>query len=220
MIEQTPKQEKSDVGRPIDKIKASESATQEQYVTEQYITPVSPDAFRIVMLHGDVTEHSIASVLNQMLYYASIDPTKPITLVVSTYGGSVDEMFSLYDLIKFLPCEVHTVGLGKIMSAGVLLLAAGTKGNRSIGKTSRVMLHSISGFAHGNVLQVQNMTDEMDRMQNLMVKCLLEETDISKKEMKKIMDAKHDFYVTPEQALKFGIVDKVISSETRDVSDE
>ena len=66
------------------------------------------DNSRIVVLHGDVNEHTIAAVISQLLQLANVS-RKPIHLVVSTYGGSVDEMFSLYDTIKFLPCPVHTM---------------------------------------------------------------------------------------------------------------
>jgi ATP-dependent Clp endopeptidase proteolytic subunit ClpP len=98
------------------------------------------DSSRIIFLHGEVTEGMIANVIAQMLHLATVN-TKPIYLVVSTYGGAMHEMFSLYDCINFLPCPVHTVGLGKVMSAGVLLLAAGAKGKRLIGATASIMMH-------------------------------------------------------------------------------
>ena len=110
------------------------------------------DNTRIVYLHGEVSEHSIAIVIAQLLHLANLN-RNPIYLVVSTYGGSVDEMFSLYDILKFLPCPVHTVALGKVMSAGVLLLASGVKGKRLIGGSSRIMVHPISGGVMGNVFE-------------------------------------------------------------------
>src|SRR5574343_563787 len=113
------------------------------------------DSSRLVVLHGDVNEFSISMVVAQMLHLASLNH-KPIHLIISTYGGSVDEMFTLYDTIKFLPCPVHTIALGKVMSAGVLLLASGTKGKRMIGRSARIMMHPVSGGAVGNVFEVMN----------------------------------------------------------------
>lgn len=165
------------------------------------------DNSRIVMLHGTVTEESIATCIVQLLYLANQN-RNPIHLVISTYGGSVDEMFSLYDTIKFLPCPVHTVALGKVMSAGVLLLAAGVKGKRLIGKSARIMIHPIWGGTEGNVFQQMTSAKEAVRMQNLMVDALKVETKMSPSEIKKVMNSGHDFYLTAYDAIKAGIVDK------------
>jgi ATP-dependent Clp protease protease subunit len=169
----------------------------------------SQDNVRIVMLHGDVNEHTISNVIVQLLFLANQNH-KPIYLVISTYGGSIDEMFSLYDTIKFLPCPVHTIALGKVMSAGVLLLAAGTKGKRVIGKSARIMIHPVSGGAHGNVFEVINEIEEHKRLQELMVKTLASETSISEETISNMMKCGHDVYITPEKALEYGIVDKMI----------
>lgn len=167
------------------------------------------DNTRIVVLHGEVNEHSISSVIVQLLQLAN-QSNKPIHLVISTYGGSVDEMFSLYDTIKFLPCPVHTIALGKVMSAGVLLLASGVKGKRMIGKSARIMIHPISGGLFGNVFEALNEVKEHERLQKLMVDALLKETKLSRKQIEKIMRAGHDYFLTPEEALKMGIVDKIV----------
>lgn len=167
---------------------------------------------RIVFLHGDVTEHSISNVIAQMLYLANTN-NSPIHLLISTYGGSVDEMFSLYDIIKFLPCPVHTVALGKVMSAGVLILAAGVKGKRLMGASSRIMMHSVSGGTYGNVFEVDNQAREIRRLHDLMVSALTKETKMTKEQVEDIvMSTKLDYYVTPQQALKMGIIDKIIGS--------
>ena len=173
---------------------------------------VQQDASRIVVLHGDVNEHSISNVIVQLLQLANINH-KPIHMVISTYGGSVDEMFSLYDTIKFLPCPVHTIALGKVMSAGVLLLASGVKGNRMIGKSARIMIHPVSGGMFGNVFEAMNEASEHSRLQRLMEEALVKETKMSRKEVDRLMRAGHDCYITPEQAIKLGIVDKLIGDK-------
>jgi len=175
----------------------------------QHIAVTSGDAARLVVLHGDVNESSISLVVAQLLALASQNH-KPIHLVISTYGGSVDEMFMLYDTIKFLPCPVHTVALGKVMSAGVLLLATGAKGHRMIGRSARIMIHPVSGGVHGNVFEVMNDTKEHKRLQDQMVDAIVRETNCNRNEIEKIMNSGHDYYVLPDQAIKLGIVDKII----------
>jgi ATP-dependent Clp protease protease subunit len=197
------------MGRPTVEVRAT-SLNEESMTLVGQDMQVQQDSQRIVFLHGEVTEGSIASVIAQLLHFANIN-REPINLVVSTYGGSVDEMFSLYDTIKFLPCPVHTIGLGKVMSAGVLLLAAGAKGHRSIGGNARIMMHSLSGGAFGNVFEMENQSKECRRLHDLMVGALARETKMSTAQVKKIMDPKVDFYVTPEKAVKLGIVDRILN---------
>lgn len=175
----------------------------------QISTIHSGDSSRLVVLHGDVNESSISMVVAQMLHLASQNH-KPIHLVISTYGGSVDEMFTLYDTIKFLPCPVHTIALGKVMSAGVLLLASGEKGKRMIGRSARIMIHPVSGGAMGNVFEVMNDTKEQKRLQDQMVTAIVKETKASRDQIEKIMKRGHDVYLLPEEAIKLGIVDKII----------
>lgn len=169
----------------------------------------SGDSSRLVILHCDVNEQSISTVMAQMLHLASQNH-KPIHLVISTYGGSVDEMFTLYDTIKFLPCPVYTIALGKVMSAGVLLLASGEKGNRMIGRSARIMMHPISGGAAGNIFEIMNDVEESKRLQFQMSAAICKETKMSKSELDKVMKKGHDVYLSPQEAIKMGIVDKII----------
>lgn len=164
---------------------------------------------RIVFLSGDVTEHSITNVQAQLIGLANVS-NLPITLVVSTYGGSVDEMFSLYDTFRLIKAPVHTVALGKVMSAGVLLLAAGSKGKRLIGRHARIMIHPVSAGSGGNVFEVRNDVEEQERLQNLMVQALERETKMKRPTIDGFMKAGHDCYITAEEAIKLGIVDKLI----------
>ena len=165
---------------------------------------------RIVMLTGEINEISVAQTIGQLTTLSQQDYTKPIYFMLNTYGGSLDDMFALYDTLKFIQCPVHTVGLGKIMSAGVLLLAAGNKGNRLLGKNARLMLHPVSTFLHGNIFQILNESDEINRLQTQLETCLTSETKMSIKEYKKLMKQGNDIYISPSDALKYGIVDKLI----------
>lgn len=197
------------MGRSVNVYSKSKSNGQDDvyYVSQ----PTGADD-RLVVLHGEVNEHSISNVIVQLLHLANQNH-KPIHLVISTYGGSVDEMFSLYDTIKFLPCPVHTIALGKVMSAGVLLLASGVKGKRMIGGSARIMIHPVSGGVLGNVFEAMNEMKEFERLQDLMVSALIKETKMKKEEIDKLMKAGHDFFLTPERAIQVGIVDKIIGDK-------
>ena len=192
----------------------SPSAYSPEEMLMQSLMVQQSENVRIVVLHGDVNEHTISHVIVQLLQLANQNH-KPIHLVISTYGGSVDEMFSLYDTIKFLPCPVHTIAMGKVMSAGVLLLASGVKGKRMIGRSARIMIHPISGGVFGNVFEAVNEVKEHERLQALMTDALLRETRMTREEVEKIMKAGHDCYITPEQAIKMGIVDGFIGEDAK-----
>jgi len=173
--------------------------------------PTTPADARTVILHGEVNEQSISHVITQLICLANQNH-EPIYLVLSTYGGAADEMMSLYDVIKFLPCEIRTIALGKVMSAGILLLAAGEKGHRLIGRSARLMIHPAAGAIQGNVYELVAEVNEMKRVQDLMVTSLKRETKMSDKDLKAIMQVGHDYYLTPEQAVRLGIVDKIIGA--------
>jgi len=168
------------------------------------------DEDRMIYLAGDVNEITITNVIAQLFSFAKKDSQKPIYIVISTYGGSVDEMFSLYDAIKFVNAPVYTIGIGKIMSAGVLLLTSGEKTKRLIGKNARIMIHPIFGGSLGNVFEQQNELNEMKRMQKQLNECLANETGKSIKEIENLMKSRMDTYLTPEEAINFGIVDNLI----------
>jgi ATP-dependent Clp protease protease subunit len=98
------------------------------------------------------------------------------------------------------------------MSAGVLLLASGTKGRRMIGKNARVMIHPVSGGAGGNVFEVMAESKEHKRLQDQMVEAIVSETKSTREQIEKIMKRGHDVYLLPGEAIKMGIVDKIIGN--------
>ena len=136
----------------------------------------------------------------------------PFTFSISTYGGSAVEMFAIYDTMRMVrqECEIHTFGLGKVMSAGVLLLAAGTKGKRKIGKNCRVMLHSVIGGSHGSIHNLENEMEEIRFLQEQHINCLIEETDMTKRYLNKLLNRKMNVYLTAEEAVELGIADEVV----------
>ena len=136
----------------------------------------------------------------------------PIDFMISTEGGSVPDMFALYDCMRDVrkECEIHTLGVGKVMSAGVLLLAGGTKGKRKVGKHCRLMLHAITGGQFGSLKELEVDLKEVKWYQTQYVKALASETLLSEKQIRAIFRKKTDTYFDAEQALKWGVVDEII----------
>lgn len=197
------------MGRPLNTFKLQANAHEHQMV--EAFEPqmmMNNDAERIVYLNGDINEHMMPMVISRLI---SLDQQnhQPIRFIISTYGGALHEMFALYDIFKSLKSPIQCTGLGKVMSAGVLILSAGTKGYRCIGKHSRIMMHPISGAGQGDIFSQKNEIKEMQSQQEIFENCLAEETGISKKRIKKLMEARLDTYLSPIDAKQFGIVDYI-----------
>jgi len=136
---------------------------------------------------------------------------RPFEFIISTLGGSAQEMFGIHDMMRVLRenCDIHTVGLGKVFSAGTLLLASGSKGKRRIGKNCRVMIHSVLGGNHGSLHNLENEMDEIRWTQEKYIEAMVEETNMTKTHLKKILNRKVNAYFTAEQAVELGIADIV-----------
>jgi len=184
---------------------------------------------RLLSLHGEVNEDNTAELVYSLVmlhklgeYKEYVDPedpeseilTKfdPLELMISTYGGSAPEMFAIYDTVRMVrkDCEISTIGIGKVMSAGVLLLASGTKGKRKVMKNCRIMIHSVIGASHGSLHSLENEMDEIRYLQDQHITCLVEETDMTRRYLKKLMDRKVNVYLTAEEAIELGIADEII----------
>src|SRR3990167_6779477 len=135
-----------------------------------------PDDLRLISLYGEISEEKSSQIVYSMFAYKElkkiipiddeghvIEKVEPLSFLISTPGGNSSDMFSIYDTMRFVKnqMEIHTIGLGKIMSAGVLLLAAGTKGHRRIGRNARVMLHAVSAGTSGSSHELQNEIEEI-----------------------------------------------------------
>jgi len=137
---------------------------------------------------------------------------EPIELVISSYGGSAADMFSVYDVMRDVRqrCEIETIGLGKVMSAAVLLLAAGTKGKRKIGQYCRVMIHGVISGQHGNISDLENEMEETRWAQQQYIGALAKETDMTQKYIKKLIDKKVNVYLNAQEAVDLGIADIIV----------
>jgi len=135
----------------------------------------------------------------------------PIDMVISTPGGNADDMFAIYDTMRSIREEVpiRTRGIGKVMSAGVVLLAAGTKGERSIGKNCRVMVHSVIGGHVGPMHQLDNEMEEIRNIQDQYITVLAEETKMTKRYLRNLLKKKVNIYLSATEAVELGIADKI-----------
>jgi ATP-dependent Clp protease, protease subunit len=182
------------------------------------------NSMRSVGLYGDVEEERIAEVISALLMLQHVgkpkydeegeltEEGKPIRLYVSTYGGSADDMAALVDIMNVVKkdCPIETVGIGKVMSAGVLILASGTKGERYIGKNCRVMIHSVIAGNHGSLHNLENELSEIKKMQDIYLQSLADATNMTKKQLKSFMRRKQNVYLNAEEAINLGIADKIL----------
>ena len=173
---------------------------------------------RTIGLFSDILEEPIAELVHALMYMNETNKDKeeedkePIEFYLSTYGGSADDMFALYDIMKDIQkrTEIHTVGVGKVMSAGVPLLACGTKGKRKIAKNCRIMIHSVSAGNQGNIHDLVNELEAVEELQKMYINCLVEETKMTKSQLKKMLKRKVNVYLSAEQAIKLGIADEIL----------
>ena len=180
--------------------------------------PQEPD-LRVVGLFSEVVDEKITEIIHGLLYMNEMnkleeDPKnrRDIEFYLSTYGGSADDMFALYDMMKIVEedTDIVTIGMGKVMSAGVLILAAGTKGKRKIGRNCRVMIHSVIAGNHGSLPNLINEMEAIQDLQELYIERLVEETNMTKKQMKKLLEQKVNIYLSAEEAVKHGIADIIV----------
>ena len=166
------------------------------------------DHTRRIVISGTIREDTAAVFLEQVSALEAYDVSKPITVYVDTYGGSVDAALSIYDAMSICACPIRTIGIGKIMSAGVLILAAGDKGNRFITQNARVMIHQVSGGANGTAKDIGIAVKEINRQQDVFVDILAKHTGKTKTQI--LTDMGRDKYMTSTEALNYGIIDGVV----------
>ena len=202
---------------------------EQQVVIVNNIELPSTEEVRTISLYGHIVEGRCAETVNALLYLrdtahgvgfedpedpdsAIVTYAKPITMVISTEGGSASDMFSVYDTMRMTKkaCEIRTFGVGKVMSAGVLLLAAGTKGERKIGANCRVMIHGVMGGFGGSLTNMENEIAEVRWIQDRFIKCLAAETSLTESKIRKMLNKQIDIYLSAEEAVKFGIADEIV----------
>ena len=174
----------------------------------------------LVGLVGEVEEETTQAVLSNMIdlyggrLFGDIPDLEapPIEFLISTSGGAVQDMFAIYDLMRLIreQRQIYTYGVGKVMSAGILLLAAGTKGHRHIGKHCRIMLHHVMSSETGPLPNLQSTFKEAHVMEKMMFEAIAAETNLTIAELRRVCSKNTDVFFTAEEAVKMGIVDIII----------
>ena len=162
---------------------------------------------RIVFIGSEITTEVANSVITLLLLLEKQDPQKDISLYINSPGGSVTAGLAIYDTINFIECDVSTVCIGQAASMGAFLLASGTKGKRYALQNSEIMLHQVMGGFQGQATDIEIAAKRIARVKETMNKILSERTGQHAKTLSK--DLERDFYMTPQQAIEYGIIDKV-----------
>ena len=167
------------------------------------------DKKRAIYLMGDIDEAKSESFIKSILQLQLEDPTKDIVVIIDSYGGYVDSMWSMQDAMNLVTCKVHTLCIGKAMSCGQMILVGGEKGYRYATPNSRIMMHQISAWTGGTVADIQNYAEELSRLDKQFKDFIKRKTKLTKVQLNKMLE--NDYYMDPKEALKFGFIDKIIT---------
>ena len=163
---------------------------------------------RIIMLGSEVNDEVANNMVSQMLYLASEDPESDITIYINSPGGSVQAGLAIFDTMNYIPCDVRTVCFGMAASMGAFLLSAGTKGKRRSLPNSRIMIHQPLGGSQGDATDMEIVAKLMLHTKETLNTYI---SHFTEQPIDKIRtDTDRDFYMTPDEALSYGLIDEVI----------
>ena len=165
---------------------------------------------RIIFLSGEIDDAVANTVVAQLIYLEGKDPTKDISLYINSPGGSVSAGMAIYDTMNYIKCDVSTICVGMAASMGAFLLSSGEKGKRFALPNSKIMIHQPLGGAQGQASDIAIQAEEILRTKKRLNEILAANTG---QELGKIeFDTDRDFYMTAEEAEKYGLVDKIFYS--------
>lgn len=166
---------------------------------------------RIILLTGEINDSVANSIVAQLLFLASKDPKADIQFYINSPGGSVTAGMAIYDTMQYIECDVSTVAIGLAASMGATLLVAGTKGKRFALPNAEILLHQVLGGAQGQATEVEIAATQILKIKDRMNRLLAKHTG---QPLSKIQqDTDRDFYLTAEEAKKYGVVDEVIDKK-------
>ncbi len=163
---------------------------------------------RIIVLSDEVNDQTASLVVAQLLYLESQDPDKDISLYINSPGGSVTAGMAIYDTMQYIKCDVSTICMGMAASMGAFLLAAGAKGKRYALPNAEIMIHQPLGGAKGQASDIKIVADHIQYIKQKLNRILAERTGKPIETIEK--DTDRDNYLSAQQAMEYGIVDKVI----------
>lgn len=165
---------------------------------------------RIVFLGTPVDDTVANLIIAQLLFLQMSEPKKDIHLYINSPGGSVTSGLAIYDTMQFLTCDVNTYCIGQAASMGAVLLCGGTKGKRYALPNSNVMIHQVLGGAEGAASDVEIRVRYMLRLKKRLNGIISHHTGRSEEQVEK--DTDRDYFMTPEEAKAYGLVDEVVQS--------
>lgn len=163
---------------------------------------------RILLLGSEVNDDVANVMVSQMLYLASADPEADITLYINSPGGSVQAGLAIFDTMNYIPCDVSTVCFGMAASMGAFLLSAGAKGKRRSLPNSRIMIHQPLGGSQGEATELEIIAKLMLHTKETLNTYMAAFCDQPIDKLR--IDTDRDFYMTPDEALSYGLIDEVI----------
>ena len=169
---------------------------------------------RIIFLEGPIGEHTASLLCSQLLFLESQDSKKDITLYINSPGGLVTAGMAIYDTMQYINTDVQTIVVGQACSMESLLASSGTKGKRLMLPHSRHMIHQPLGGASGQATDVQIRANELLRWKDELTKIYQKTTGQPLEKLKD--DMERDKFMTPEEALAYGLADKIVSSRDED----
>jgi ATP-dependent Clp protease protease subunit len=166
---------------------------------------------RVVFLVGEINHASASRVIMQMLYLQSVKRDQDINLYINSPGGVVDDTLAMYDIMKFLTCDVATYCIGRAESGGAIVLAAGTKGKRFILPNAKVMIHQPYGGVYGQTADIEIQAEEIlktkENLNKILAKCTGQDIE------RVTEDSERDRFFDAKGAMEYGLVDEVLGVE-------
>jgi len=163
---------------------------------------------RIICVHGEITDPLASVITAQLLFLESEAPRKPLSMYINSPGGLVTAGMAIYDTMQYIKPEVHTICMGQAASMGSLLLAAGAPGCRSALPNARIMLHQPRGGAQGMAADIDIQAKEILRTRSNLNRLYAFHTGRQLDEIERVMD--RDTFMSVEQAVDFGVIDKIL----------
>ncbi|MDR1917502.1 MAG: ATP-dependent Clp endopeptidase proteolytic subunit ClpP [Christensenellaceae bacterium] len=164
---------------------------------------------RVVFLNGEVNSQTANLVIAQLIFLEAKDPTKDISLYISSPGGSVSDGFAIYDTMQYIKCDVSTICVGMAASMGAFLLSSGTKGKRFALANSEIMIHQPLGGTQGQATDIQIQAEHILKLKKRLTKIL---ADNCGQPLEKVStDCERDHYMSADEAKNYGLIDKVFT---------
>ena len=165
---------------------------------------------RIIFLTGPIDDNVASLICAQLLFLESENPKKEISFYINSPGGIVWSGLAIYDTMQYISPEIMTICIGQAASAGSLLLTAGSKGMRFSLPNSRIMVHQPSGGYQGQVTDIEIHTNEIKKTKEKLNEIYSKHTGKKIHEIEKVME--RDRYFSPDEAIKFGLIDKIVEN--------